>query len=84
MLRAKENRRYDYADWEGVWEGFKEGDWEGMVGEGLDFGLPPKEFENKEQNLLTQIGLPPGQRHPKRFANVFYVNLSVALSRRRA
>jgi|SRR5271168_334201 len=78
MLTAKETRHYDYSDWEGVWEGFKKGDWEGMVGQGLDFELPPKEFENKERDLLTQMGIPPSQLHPKGFANVFYVNLSAS------
>jgi hypothetical protein len=75
MLKANENRRYDYADWEGVWEGYSKGDWEGMVGEGLAFELPP--IEQKVENLLTKMGLPPTSRgHAKGFASVFVFNVT--------
>jgi hypothetical protein len=61
MPEANEIRYYDYEDWEGVWEGFNQQDWEGMVGRGFVFAPPPIKVVDEPVKVtpLAKAGMPP-------------------------
>jgi hypothetical protein len=66
-------RHYSYEDWEGVWAGYKEHDWDGMVCRGVAFPPPPVDLgeEDVKPTTLSRAGMPPniGMRDSKRCAH---------------